>query len=389
MLYFDHQATTPVDLRVLEAMAPYSSESFANPHSSDHRAGWEASRVVEDAAANVAGLIGADPDEIIFTSGATESNNLAILGLARRAAEGRRKRILISAIEHKSILVVARILHEQLGYIVEKLPVNDRGELTCSTLEGALRDDVLLVSIMAVNNEIGTIQNISKLSKIIENCGGVIFHCDAAQAPCGMDLTSVADFVDLMSLSGHKMYGPKGIGALYVRRDTQGMLEPIIYGGEQQNGLRAGTTPTPLCVGLGSAARLLTGDAGQVERDALRALYIQFTEGLAGLPWPNYVNGPLDLGRHPGNVSVCFKGFSATEILGALQPKLAASTGAACTSGISEPSHVLSAIGLDKEEAEASIRFSFGRFTTRTCIDEAISLLREVLEQNAQRHAGA
>lgn len=382
MLYLDYQATTPVDPRVLEAMAPYSSELFGNPHSSDHCAGWEASRAIEEAAADVAGLIGADPDEVIFTSGATEANNLALLGLARRGATGRRKRILISKIEHKSILTVARILQEQLGYIVELLPVNNCGELAPSALDEALSDDVLLVSIMAVNNEIGTIQNITKFSEIIKIHGDVIFHCDAAQAPCAMELTTMACLVDLISLSGHKMYGPKGIGALYVRRDLQDMVEPIIYGGEQQNGLRAGTIPTPLCVGLGSAARLLAGNAGRMERDALHKLNVHFTKELAKLPWPNQVNGPLDIRRHPGNMNVCFKGFSAIEILGALQPKLAASTGAACTSGISEPSHVLSAIGLNKEDLDASIRFSFGRFTTKKCIDKAISLLREALARS-------
>lgn len=264
-LYFDHQATTPVDARVLAAMEPHLAESFGNPHSTDHSLGWQAARAVEDAAARVAWLIGADADEVVFTSGATESNNLALLGLGRRAAGDGRRRILVSAIEHKCVLAASRALHEQCGYRVETLPVERDGRLALSTLEGVLDDDVLLVSVMAVNNEIGTIQDIAGISALLKD-RDILFHCDAAQGPCALDLRAIAARVDYLSLSAHKMYGPKGIGALFVRRELQDRIEPLVYGGGQQNNLRPGTVPTPLCVGMGAAADLLSGTQAGEER---------------------------------------------------------------------------------------------------------------------------
>lgn len=377
-IYLDHQATTPVDSRVLAEMTPYFSESFGNPHSSDHTLGWETSRAVDDAAARVARLIGADADEIIFTSGATEANNLALLGLARRARGSMRRRVLVSAAEHKCVLAAGRALEEQLGLKVEHLPVDPEGFVESSTLEKSLDDDVLLVSIMAVNNEIGTIQDIEGLSKVARNYGAA-FHCDAAQAPVAIDLNFFAEYVDMLSLSAHKMYGPKGIGIIYISRDLQSQIEPLIYGGGQQNGLRSGTVPVPLCVGMGTAADLLAGDAAEERRVDLRRRRDVFVEMLNGLAWPVAVNGPEGRTRHPGNANVRFTGFSAHDILSSLQPRLAASTGSACTSGVPEPSHVLRAIGLDIDEAESSIRFSLGFETSDEDIEEAVGLIDETL----------
>lgn len=381
-IYLDHQATTPIDPRVLAEMRPYFETSFANPHSADHVLGWDAARAVDEAASRVAGLLGADRDEIIFTSGATESNNLALLGIGRGQGGGTRRRILVSAIEHKCVLAACRALERQLGYETHILPVDGRGRLDISELNGSIGDDVLFISIMAVNNEIGTIQDIRTISEIAR-AHGVLFHCDAAQASFAINLQGVTSLVDLLSLSGHKMYGPKGIGALYVRRDLQRRIEPLFYGGAQQGGLRAGTLPVPLCVGMGAAAVLAAGDSAREERAYLRGKRNRFVERLCSLSWPIVLNGPDDDIRHPGNANVRFRGFSADEILGALQPDVAASTGSACSSGFPEPSHVLRAIGLTTEEAEASIRFSVGRSTTDADVDEAVEFIERALERLA------
>ena len=381
-IYLDHQATTPLDSRVLAKMSPYFANSFGNPHSGDHAVGWQAAQAVEAAAQRVAGLIGADPDEIIFTSGATESNNLALLGLGRREAGGKRRRILVSTIEHKCVLAASRALGAQCGYEIELLPVDGAGRIDLIALEDTLAEDVLLVSIMAVNNEIGTIQDIRQVAEIIHKYGAS-FHCDAAQAPCAIDLAEAGSFCDLLSLSGHKIYGPKGVGALFVRRDLQERIEPVIYGGGQQQGLRSGTVAVPLCVGMSSAAELLSADMAREERDLMRSRRDRFVEGLMRLPWSIGVNGPDGVWRHPGNASVRFSGFTAHDILGALQPRIAASTGSACTSGIPEPSHVLRAIGLPDKEAESSIRFSVGRRTTETDVDEAVDVIADTLSRLA------
>ncbi len=372
-IYADYQATTPADPRVLAAMEPYWRDSFGNPHSSDHVMGWDAEGAVIDAAASIAALIGADASEIVFTSGATEANNLAILGLARRAPRGRR-RILASAIEHKSVLAAARALEEREGFTVELIPVDHDGLVRSDELREQLSDDVLLVSMMAVNNEIGTVQNISDIAEL-SRAHNTLLHCDAAQAPCGMDVCDLADFADLLSLSGHKIYGPKGIGALYVRHGLEHCLEPMIYGGEQQGGLRSGTVPVPLCVGMGCAAELITGEAGTEERQRIAQLRDTFINGL-----PNVIlNGPNGTTRHPGNVNVQFPGTNAQDLLASMQPMLAASTGSACASGIPEPSHVLRAIGLSTEEADSSVRFSFGRFSSTVDVGIIAAALRDTL----------
>ena len=380
ILYFDHQATTPVDGRVLQKMLPFFTEKAGNPHSSHHSVGWKSLQSVETAAQKISKLIGADSDEIIFTSGATESNNLALLGVGRHECEGKRRRILVSAIEHKCVLAAARALKEQLGYQIDVVPVDCEGRVSVAALSDALDEDVLIVSVMAVNNEIGTIQDIRAIASEARKAGA-IFHCDAAQAPMAMDMQGFANNVDLMSLSAHKMYGPQGVGILYVRRDLQSRIEPQIYGGEQQNGLRSGTLPVPLCVGMAAAAEIMSGMEAEKARHRLRELRDRFVEQLSQLPWETMLNGPTGEDRHPGNANICFRGFSAHDILQTLQPYLAASTGSACTSGIPESSHVLSAIGLTTDEAEASVRFSLGFHTTDSDVDEAVNLICKALHR--------
>ena len=377
-IFLDHQATTPVDSTVLDEMAPYYSERFGNPHSVDHSIGWEATKAVDNAALRIGQLIGADSDEIIFTSGATEANNLALLGIGRRGSNGKRSRILVSSIEHKSILALDSVLRDQYGYVIEELPVDSYGFVELQALEDTVAEDVLLVSVMAVNNEVGTIQDIPAISEIVRN-KGIVFHCDAAQAPCALDMGGFSGLVDLLSLSGHKIYGPQGIGVLFVDRAKQRHVEPLIYGGGQQRDLRSGTLPVALCVGMGAAAALCMGERARREEAHLRELNAGFVKALGGLEWSVSINGPSIEMRHPGNANVRFKGFDAKDILGSLQPKLAASTGSACTSGIVEPSHVLNSMGLTREEAEESIRFSLGRGTTQQDLTEAVALLDQAL----------
>lgn len=361
-------------------MAPYFSELFGNPHSTDHSLGWKSARAVEDSAARIARLIDADPDEVVFTSGATESNNLALLGLGRRAVGNRRRRILLSAVEHKCILATGRILQDQLGFTVELIPADRDGIVEMTTLEDMLDDDVLAVSIMAVNNEIGTIQDIEKISQLVRNCGAY-FHCDAAQAPVAMNLNALGRHTDILTLTAHKMHGPKGIGTAVIARELQNRIEPLIYGGDQQNGLRSGTVPVPLCVGMAAAAELLTSEDAEKRRVELRRRRDYFVEKLERLSWSIAVNGPLEHDRHPGNANIRFSGFVAHDVLNALQPRLAASTGSACTSGIPEPSHVLKAIGLSSDEAESSIRFSLGFSTSDEEVEVAIDLIDHTLSK--------
>lgn len=363
----------------MQKMLPFFRERFGNPHAVDHAVGWESSRAVTESATQIAGLIGAEPDEIIFTSGATEANNLALIGLAGRRDDERRNRILVSAIEHKSVLAAADLLRDRHGYRVELLPVDAEGRVSVACLEDALDDTVLVVSIMTVNNEIGTIQDIRALAQAAHSAGAV-FHTDAAQAPTAMPIEDIARDTDLVSLSAHKMGGPPGIGVLYVRRDLHERIEPLIYGGGQQNGLRSGTVPLPLCIGMGAAAEWLRSDQAREARAALHARRDEFVERLRRLPWGITVNGPSPEMRHPGNANVCFHGFAGPDILNVMQPSLSASTGSACTSGIPAPSHVLRAIGISGDDAESSIRFSLGFSTTDEEIEDAVELIAAALK---------
>ena len=376
-IYADYQATTPVDPRVQEKMSPYWGQSFGNPHSSDHIVGWKASEAVREAAESVATLIGADADEVVFTSGATESNNLSLQGLARRAPDSR-DRILVSAIEHKCVLAAARAISENQGITVGTIPVDCDGFVDFDSLEKLVAERVLLVSIMAVNNEVGTIQDIPRIAEMLAS-HGILFHCDAAQAPCAIDVSDLAAHADLISLSAHKFYGPQGIGTLFIRRDLKESIDPMIYGGGQQEGIRSGTVPMPLCVGMGAAAEIVASDEGKEERERIAGLRDSFIRLLEIGEYPITVNGPIGPCRHPGNANISFEGCDAQDILGVLQPRLAASTGAACTTGIPEPSHVLRALGLSDAQSEASIRFSFGRFATYEEIKTAAQLVSEAL----------
>jgi cysteine desulfurase len=379
IIYLDHQATSPLDSTVLSEMMPYFEGCFGNPHSGDHAVGWRASQAVDRAAAEIAHLIGADADEIIFTSGATEANNLALFGLAREGVARKRQRILVSAIEHKCVLEIGRALAAEYGFTIEHLPVDTTGRLDLDALESSISGDAFLVSVMAANNEIGTIQDIERISKIAA-AAGAYFHCDAAQAACAMDVSRMADHADFISLSGHKLYGPSGIGALFARRNLQPFMRATILGGGQQNGLRSGTLPTALCVGFGAAARIVASEEYRLHRDQLARLRDSFLEQLQNLPCKVWVNGPLSPElKHPGNLNVGFEGISAADLLNRLQPALAASTGSACTSGIPEPSHVLRAIGLDDERAASSVRFSLGKETTANDIKEAVALIEQAV----------
>ena len=381
-IYFDNQATAPIDPGVFEEMRPYFGQSFGNPHSSDHIIGWRAAQAIEKALNQIRELIGADEDEIVFTSGATEANNLALLGIGRRADNGNRKRILVSSIEHKCVLEASRCLHEQLGYSVETLPVAREGQIDLNYLEQTLSNEVLLVSIMLVNNEIGTIQDLKTISTLVRKYGALM-HSDIAQAPPAMSLTDCTEHVDLLSMSGHKMYGPQGVGVLYIRRDVQNLIEPIIYGGEQQRNLRSGTLAVPLCVGMGAAAKRLSIE-GVTERELVRTRTMVFLNALSNLAHTIELNGPSSFAaRHPGNVNVQFVGFDAKEILGALQPRVAASTGSACTTGIPEMSHVLHAIGLTSEQSNSSIRFSLGKDTTDEEVNTVVQLIDSVLQRQS------
>ena len=269
-LYFDHNATTPTDVG-FGANAPFFGESFGNPHSVDHEFGWAAVRAVEDATARNARLIRVDPDELVFTSGATEANNLALLGAAGSAPDRKRNRILLGSTDHKSSLAVGRVLQER-GFAVKRLRACADGQFDLECMSEEVNGDVLLVSISLVNSEIGTIQSLEPVSSMVR-ARGALLHCDAAQAPCAMDVSMVSEWADLISLSAHKMYGPKGIGALYIRRDIQNVVEPIIHGGGQQRNLRSGTLPTPLCVGFGAAAELLNGPDAVTERQRTQKLH--------------------------------------------------------------------------------------------------------------------
>ena len=371
-VYLDYQATTPVDSRVLDAMLPYFTEKFGNPHSIGHAFGTEAAEAVEAARAQVAALIGADAREIVFTSGATESNNLAIKGAAwfeREVRHGRRDRIVTLATEHKCVIETCRRLARE-GFAVEFLPVPRSGLLDPDRLAEALDERTLLVSVLAAHNEIGVIQPLARIGALCRE-RGILFHSDCAQATGKIALDVEAMNLDLASISGHKLYGPKGVGALYVRRRPRARLLPLIDGGGQERGMRSGTLPAPLCVGLGMACEIARREMAS-EAPRLAALRDRLLAGLAEAVPGLAVNGDL-AARLPGNLNVAFKGVDGDALLAALRDDLAASTGSACTSAAVEPSYVLRALGLDDAEARGSIRFAVGRFTTEAEIDFAVA----------------
>lgn len=373
VLYLDHQASSPLDPRVLEVMMPFLTQQFGNPHSSEHVLGWRAAEAINNAKVAVSGLVGAEADEIFFTSGATESNNLALLGLSNHdQVKSKRAQMLVSAIEHKSVLAAAEEVRRVNGCNIDYIPVCREGFIDLDVLKDKLSEGVFAVSIMAVNNEVGSVQNFELIGKMCKE-HGTIFHCDAAQFFEGLDIDVYRDNIDLLSLSSHKMYGPMGVGALYIARHLQKDIAPLLHGGGQQSNLRSGTLPVPLCVGMGAAADLMM--QGKDLGTEICEMRNRLVKGIGNLYPGMVLNGPSYSRRHPGNANVCFEGLSGHDLVSFLQPHVAASTGSACTSGVPEPSYVLRRLGLTDEEASASVRFSLGRFTTAEDVDSALHFI--------------
>jgi cysteine desulfurase len=370
-IYLDYQATTPMDPRAVEAMMPYFTEKFGNPHSSSHSYGWEAEDAIDKARAQVAHIIGADEREIIFTSGATESNNLALKGVANFYKD-KRNHIVTLVTEHKCVLDTCRHLEEE-GFQVTYLPVKQDGLVDLVELEKAITDKTVIVSIMAVNNEIGVIQPIAEIGKLCR-AKGAFFHTDCAQAVGKIPLDVEAMNIDLMSISGHKIYGPKGIGALYVRRRPRIRLQAMINGGGQERGMRSGTLPTPLIVGFGEACAIAEREMPE-EAKRLQRLRDRFYDGIKAKLADVYLNGDLEH-RIPGNLNLSFAYVEGESLILGIKD-LSVSSGSACTSASLEPSYVLRALGVEEELAHTSLRISFGRFTTEEEVDYAV---QEIVE---------
>jgi cysteine desulfurase len=383
-VYLDNQATTPCDPRVVAAMLPWFTEKFGNPHSAEHRMGTEAEAAVEEARATIAALIGAEAREIVLTSGATESNNIAIKGAARFAAQhgNPRRRIVTVATEHKCVLEsVADLAAEGFEPVV--LPVTRDGLLDPATLAAAVDETTLLVSVMAVNNEIGVVQDLAAIAAVARAAGALV-HTDAAQAAGKIPLDVNALGVDLLSISGHKLYGPKGVGALYVRRRPRARLAPLFSGGGQERGLRSGTLATPLVVGLGEACRIA---AAEMAEEALRLaqLRARLVAGL-GQAIPGIAGNGHEAARIPGNLNLTFPGATAEALMRAV-PDLCVSTGSACSSAAVEPSYVLTALGLTPDEASRTLRLGLGRFTSEADVDYAVAALSAAHAGLARRGA--
>ena len=368
-VYLDYAATTPVDKRVAEKMIPYLTETFGNPASNSHAFGWEAEEAVEKARADIAALINADPKEIIFTSGATESDNLAIKGAAN-FYKTKGKHLITVKTEHKAVLDTMRELERQ-GFEVTYLGVQENGLIDLEELKAAIRDDTILISVMWVNNEIGVVQDIPAIGAICRE-RKIIFHVDAAQA-CGKVPVDVeAAKIDLLSMSGHKVYGPKGIGALYVRRKPRVRLEAQMHGGGHERGFRSGTLPTHQIVGMGEAFRIAKEELEQdmAHYRKLRDIFLKGIEGIEEV----YINGDLEH-RAPNNLNVSFNFVEGESLIMAVK-ELAVSSGSACTSASLEPSYVLRALGRNDELAHSSLRITFGRMTTEEEVRFAAELIK-------------
>ena len=368
-VYLDYAATTPVDKRVAEKMIPYLTETFGNPASNSHAFGWEAEEAVEKARADIAALINADPKEIVFTSGATESDNLAIKGAAN-FYKTKGKHLITVKTEHKAVLDTMRELERQ-GFEVTYLGVQENGLIDLEELKAAIRDDTILISVMWVNNEIGVVQDIPAIGEICRE-RKIIFHVDAAQA-CGKVPVDVeAAKIDLLSMSGHKVYGPKGIGALYVRRKPRVRLEAQMHGGGHERGFRSGTLPTHQIVGMGEAFRIAKEELEQdmAHYTKLRDIFLKGIEGIEEV----YINGDLEH-RAPNNLNVSFNFIEGESLIMAVK-ELAVSSGSACTSASLEPSYVLRALGRNDELAHSSLRITFGRMTTEEEVQFAAELIK-------------
>ena len=373
-IYFDYSATTPVDKRVAEKMMQYMTNDghFGNPASRSHKFGWQAEEAVDIARNQIAELINADPREIVFTSGATESNNLAIKGAANFYNK-KGKHIITCKTEHKAVLDTCRELERQ-GFEVTYLDPEENGLIDLNKLNDAMRDDTILVSIMQVNNEIGVIQDISEIGEMCR-ARKIVFHVDAAQSAGKINIDMQALKVDLMSISAHKMYGPKGIGALYVSRKPRIRLEAQTHGGGHERGMRSGTLATHQIVGMGEACRIAKEEMAQ-DQAHVTAMRDRLWAGVNSMEQV-FINGDADK-RYPGNLNVSFNFVEGESLIMALKD-LAVSSGSACTSASLEPSYVLRALGLNDEMAHSSIRFSFGRFTTAEEIDYAIDLIKNAI----------
>ncbi|PRC91243.1 IscS subfamily cysteine desulfurase [Solimicrobium silvestre] len=369
-IYMDYSATTPIDPRVADKMIPYLREQFGNPASRSHVYGWTAEQAVEEARANVAALIGADPREIVWTSGTTESNNLALKGAAQ-FYKTRGKHIITVKTEHKAVLDTVRELERQ-GFEATYLQPQENGLITVEQLAAAVRPDTILVSVMWVNNEIGVIQPIAEIGEFCRS-KNIIFHCDAAQATGRVDIDMETVKVDLLSLTAHKTYGPKGIGALYVRRKPRIRIEAQMHGGGHERGMRSGTLPTHQIVGMGEAFRLAKEEMVEENR-RIEALRDRLANGLKEIE-EVYINGDM-AHRIPHNLNVSFNYVEGESLIMAIKD-IAVSSGSACTSASLEPSYVLRALGRSDELAHSSIRFTMGRFTTEQEIDFTIALMKE------------
>nr|WP_142809105.1 IscS subfamily cysteine desulfurase [Tepidiphilus olei] len=370
-IYLDYAATTPVDPRVRDAMIPWLTERFGNPASRTHAYGWEAEKVVEEARSRVAELVGCEPRELVWTSGATEADNLAIKGVAEFYRD-RGRHLVTLRTEHKAVLDSVKAL-ESRGFTATYLPVRDDGLVDLDELERALRPDTLLVSVALVNSEIGVIQPIEEIGALCRE-RGILFHVDAAQATGKVAIDLQKLDVSLMSFSAHKTYGPKGIGALYVRRRPRVRLEAQMHGGGHERGFRSGTLPTHQIVGMGEAYRLARAEMSD-ELPRIRALRDRLLAALQELPGI-HLNGDLEH-RVPHNLNVSVEGIEGDALLLSLGEELAVSAGSACTSASLEPSYVLRALGRSPELARSALRLTLGRFTTAEEIDTAIRLLRE------------
>jgi len=373
-IYLDYSATTPVDPRVAEKMIPYLTEHFGNPASRSHAYGWEAEKAVETAREQVASLVNCDPKEIIWTSGATESNNLAIKGAANFYS-GNGKHLITIKTEHKAVLDTVREL-ERLGFSATYLSPLANGLIDLEVLKASIRPDTILISVMLVNNEIGVIQDIEAIGNVCRE-KGIIFHVDAAQATGKVDIDLGKLPVDLMSFSAHKTYGPKGIGALYVCRKPRVRLEAQMHGGGHERGFRSGTLPTHQIVGMGEAFRIAKAEMAK-ENERIRILRDKLWAGLSDME-EVYLNGDLKQ-RVPHNLNVSFNFVEGESLMMAVK-ELAVSSGSACTSSSLEPSYVLRAIGREDELAHSSIRFSIGCYTTEADIEYAITLIRQKVEK--------
>ena len=373
-IYMDYSATTPVDPRVVDKMIPYLREQFGNPASRSHQYGWDAERAVEEARENVAKLVNCDPREIIWTSGATESDNLAIKGAAH-FYKSKGKHIITVKTEHKAVLDTCREL-EREGFEVTYLDVKDDGLIDLDKFQAAIRPDTILVSVMSVNNEIGVVQDVTAIGEITR-AKGIIFHVDAAQATGKIEIDLQKQKVDLMSFSAHKTYGPKGIGALFVRRKPRIRIEAQMHGGGHERGMRSGTLATHQIVGMGEAFRIAREEMA-VENERVRMLRDRLLKGLQDME-EVYVNGDMDL-RVPHNLNISFNFVEGESLIMAVKD-VAVSSGSACTSASLEPSYVLRALGRNDELAHSSIRFTVGRFTTEQDVDYVINLLKSKIQK--------